>query len=233
MNSGDHSDRTTNQQESSDTDSKPINQPVVPPSSSANLKASEYQSNPKRPKRITKQAFRKWSLWINGILAVAAIVAAIFYFCQLQIARLDQRAWVTVTIATLEKPVATSEKPLVKVNILNSDKTPALNVKVLGVVYLAADEPGSVSFGDTAKYPAAVIGPTATMNVTLDRPPLGEDEVQAVQTNRNGIYAHGEITYLDIFGAKHHTGFCFSIREKDFNEIPMVMTACERLNWAN
>lgn len=163
---------------------------------------------------------------------MAGLCVLILQWCQMRdTLRTDQRAWLTVTNAELLKSPAVNEKPLVKINVSNSGRTPALQAKVLGVVYLAAEEPGSVNFGDVSKYPTAVIGPSANISVTVDRPPLGQAEELALRANENGIYAHGEIRYFDIFGRQHHTGFCFMIKQKDFLE--RAMTACETGNYAD
>jgi hypothetical protein len=181
----------------------------------------------------TRKRRINWQFVIPAIIGVLTLGVIAFQAHLLQEANRAARAWVTVTIATLAKPVAVNEKPLVKIDVLNSGKTPALNVKVLGVVSIAANEAGSVNFGDTSTYPTAVIGPTSSITVTLDRPPLGQDEIQAIESGRNGLYAHGLVVYFDIFGRKRRTEFCFSIREKDMHNTPTVLTACEQGNTAD
>jgi hypothetical protein len=167
---------------------------------------------------------------------LAGLCILILQWCQMRDSlHTDQRAWVTVATAILLKEKAVDEKPEVEIKVFNSGKTPALEVKILGSVYLAADEPGSVNFGDVSKYPSAVIGPAAPpTSIILERPPLGELEVLALSSNANNLYAHGEIRYVDIFGKHHTTGFCFCLRQKDVKAAgPVVMNACETGNWAN
>lgn len=171
---------------------------------------------------------------IGGLLGLAILILQ--WWQMREALHADQRAWVTVGTATLLKERTVNEKPEVEIKVFNSGKTPALEVKILGAVYLSAEEPGSVGYPkDTSKYSSAVIGPAAPpTSVILERPPLGELEVLAFSSGANGIYAHGEIRYVDIFGKHHTTGFCFCLRQKDVKAAgPVIMTACETLNWAN
>lgn len=176
---------------------------------------------------------QKW-IAIGGGLG---LIVLIMQWCQMRTAlQTDQRAWVTVSSAKLLKPLAVSEEPLVEITIANSGKSPARNVKILGVVAPAAETPdkGSVDFGDARNYPSAVLGPGAPpIPVTVTRPPLGETEELAIRSNANALYVWGEIRYADIFDRNQTTGFCFSIRQKDIKpEGGSVMTACETGNWA-
>jgi hypothetical protein len=197
-------------------------------------KQSDSQQKPDWPR---KHHNVQMLIAIGGLAGLGILI---LQWCQMRdTLRLDQRAWATVASAELVKRTAPNEKPQVAIKIVNSGKTAALEVKVLGAVYLAAQEPGSVGYPkDTSRYPSAVIGPGSNpIYVTLERPPLGPDEDLAIRDNSNGVYAHGEIRYVDIFGKRHTTGFCFSVHQKDMNDPEQIsnfdMTACETLNWAN
>jgi hypothetical protein len=125
----------------------------------------------------------------------------------------------------------------VEITVANSGKSPARDVKILGVVGPAAETPGveSVNFGAVRNYPSAVLAPGAPpILVIVTRPPLGESEELAIRSNANALYTWGEIRYVDIFNRNQTTGFCFSIRQKDIKpEGGSVMTACETGNYAH
>jgi hypothetical protein len=134
-------------------------------------------------------------------------------------ARLDQRAWVTTTTSQLAKPLVIGEKPLVTVSIINSGKTPALNVITGGDADIS-EELSDVNFNMPiirikSKF---VLGPGVTGKTTCEglNPVVDQTEIDDLKNGqRLRLYVRGVITYDDVFGRSHQTTFCAWINGKD------------------
>jgi len=188
------------------------------------------------------------SVIFQSLTFVAAITVATIYGCQLsqmrqstkaatdaakaakdsvELARqnswLEQRAWISVTTATLVHPLSEDTKPIVRLRIKNSGKTPAIKVQIIGEAYFACTPKertetstvnGETVIGpDCALYPEIIVD--QLMNDTL---------INWIRINHNSIYVTGEVTYCDIFKRLHAAQFNFSL--KGHNVDKRTFTAC-------
>jgi hypothetical protein len=146
--------------------------------------------------------------------------------------RLDQRAWLTVKTATLEKPPAMNEKLRVSIEVTNSGKTPAIDAITASTV-ITRQSLSKDDFGPTTGSPPSrgVVGP----NVPLLLPAESSDpfsiqgQIDALKTT-HAIYVIGRVFYKDVFQGCHETDFCFRLPPEQFSKGVMVFASCETGN---
>ena len=147
---------------------------------------------------------------------------------------LDQRAWVTVRGAILTKQLATGEKVVVKLEIINSGKTPALETETAGVVSERPDTPRVDPTLPATVSSRGVVGPGVVVTTEFEsKVPITKDDIDWIQMGLNYIYVNGLIIYNDVFGQKHRTEFCFKISQKELQTQPFLMTDCDVGNTAD
>jgi hypothetical protein len=144
----------------------------------------------------------------------------------------SRRAWLTVKTATLAKPLARGEAPVVLLEIINSGKSPALDVILAGSVFSRAalplqDVPREIIGPDSSRM---AIGPDAMIIIpmTASEPISEQEQIDAIRYGPWRLYARGVIAYLDALRTPHKTTFCFRLKGDDFDR--GVMGACERGN---
>jgi hypothetical protein len=144
----------------------------------------------------------------------------------------SRRAWLTVKTATLAKPLATGEAPIVLLEIINSGKGPAVDVILAGSVFSRAALPPNDIAREITRPDASrmAIGPDAMIIIpmTASEPISEQEQIDAIQYGPWRLYARGVIAYLDALRTPRKTTFCFRLKSDDFDG--RVMGACERGN---
>jgi hypothetical protein len=129
--------------------------------------------------------------------------------------RLDQRAWLTVSLA--QSTLAAGKPFIAAVNIRNTGKTPAIAVRArVKLSHLPTGVLPAFAYDDIADVTPALLGPNATSSVVLDlvREPgksqavLQSAEVETIVRGGRTIFSHGEIAYFDVFDRPHWLTFC-------------------------
>lgn len=148
----------------------------------------------------------------------------------IEISRSDQRAWVGMT-EILPQWVDSSNKPMflkegsyyqVGVTIVNSGKTPALNVKPkIRLLPFSSEDKFYPDFGDLKEQSdgviegqtVGVIQPQGALKL-ISAPSYKKVRSSDLESLKNGslvLFLYGEIQYEDIFGVAHQTTFCSTL----------------------
>lgn len=157
------------------------------------------------------ETFREWAKVVVPSLALlAASIAAGVSLMQLKLARASaerqDRAYVLPFQAAISSITESSVR--IRVNILNTGKTPAKNAQA----WMRADVS---SFPLTGSLPAddrspllskGPIGPGQTLEMPLHKT-LSDAEIAAIKAGTSAVYVHGEISYEDAFGQVRKTWF--------------------------
>jgi hypothetical protein len=126
---------------------------------------------------------------------------------------LDQRAWLGPKVLEM-KPMQAPNPIVSAMTITNSGKTPALRVEFLFYLH-PSDRP--INVVEYVKHPvekgklitaSTIMLPGATYVLSAD---TGATDALGVENVKNGgelIYFFAFISYLDVFGARHHTRAC-------------------------
>jgi len=164
----------------------------------------------------------------------AAYVAAAALKEEHKNAILDLRAWVTVTHifapgdAIAGARQATPDMGKAQVNIRNTGRTPALQVKMIAFVKQTLDRelPDLRSeLEDKEKYldgvrvllpgredgyqPEWATGSKKTGRISLDQSIM--KEIKSGQ----GLFVYGRVDYEDVYGAKHWTTYCSQLNDEE------------------
>jgi len=169
-----------------------------------------------------------------------AFVSIVALFMGHKNAILDQRAWVNVT--SVQNPVRNANNAntlvgKVQVNIKNTGKTPAFQVKMTAFVNQTKDRnlPNLKSeLEDKKEYLDGV-------RIIMPGPESGYQPVWANNSKRKGrvfidqsildeiksgqaIFVYGRIDYDDVSGAPHWTTYCQQLDDRE------IWVACEKYN---
>src|ERR1051325_10357795 len=139
--------------------------------------------------------------------------------------RLEQRAWVTAGEARLEKPLVPGKTATFSIQIVNSGKTPALDVHITGSAYIAREPMPEVP--PNAIKESSLIGPEGQIFAKPETKyaVIDEREIKSIRNAELHLFAKGRITYVDIFEVTHTTTFCFALEGKYLDDF--VMRNCE------
>lgn len=184
--------------------------------SNKKAKADRHPNDPKFTKRaegviaIATVA----NVFFTLVLAICAISAdkiynqqLAVYKNQLNVQKLDQRAWVTVFDIQVEK--TPSGKTYFKVLYKNTGKTPALEVNAC-IAYTSYFH----EIPDFDKEPSNSSGqmsPGGTFNTSTISKPLSVRDINRIKNGQIPLYIFGTIWYKDIYDVHHWTQFCFSL----------------------
>jgi hypothetical protein len=147
--------------------------------------------------------------------------------------RVDQRAWMTVSVPTKSALVGSDTKPIpasIPITFDNIGKTPAVNIEMKIVVtiqksdelpvfdytpgharYLISDKVWFPHSPDTQPFNATAHGPTGVITFIVRRPLLTD-----LLQGRKYLVAHGSIMYDDVFGIHHWVNFCRMQSEMEY-----------------
>jgi hypothetical protein len=164
-------------------------------------------------------ALERTQVIFTGLLTVFTILYALTTLWQFMYLigrdRLDLRAWV-VPIKVIVPPEVKEGAPLVfGVQVVNSGKTPALNMKTLVV---AEVWPREWSFVPTYKgipvsSPEQSIGtllPAFPVTAPMGPALLRKGELGRLRNKVTILYLYGEVLYDDVFNSPHCTRFCLT-----------------------
>jgi len=201
---------------------QPVND-VLKTDQQENANATAHTKKKKRP---TKHFVRISNLVIQGLLLFVGVGYSWFAWKQwtvmrqqLQMSRLDQRAWVAESEIS---GVAEEGKPYkIKITVKNTGKTFATKVSgnsVWQVIQLSDADPdfeGRVKEEESTHLSTPILIPpngtfAQTIDVTKGRK-LRKEDVEVLQSPTEVKFAFGRVRYLDIFGCKHWTTYCYRV----------------------
>jgi len=137
-----------------------------------------------------------------------------------QTSALDLRAWVAANVIT---GVPSADSPYqVSISVINSGRTFAKNVHMIAMIEIVKPDQQIPNFDivEEAYQTAAITATTGLLatNQELkvdidvkkgDANILSADDITSVQTRQTWLFAHGNVSYVDIFKCKHWTKFCW------------------------
>jgi hypothetical protein len=127
----------------------------------------------------------------------------------INMARTEQRAWISVRLINLDK--MNEGSPLqITVGITNTGKTPAFSITYRDLLVMS---PFPIDTSKPTYIVPAQHGTTIFPNATFPWPlysssNLSAEQVRAIKAHTLFIYVFGEFKYKDIFNRPHLTKFC-------------------------
>lgn len=185
----------------------------------------------------------KIAAWIG----FAGILGLLFNLCEtrrsvnvaIKNARLDQRAWVLPNDVITPTEYKEGVPLRFGVRLLNTGKTPALNVKTLvGGITWPRGQPFRIEYEDAPwASPGRSIGtllPSTPAVATAEPTPITKRQLEALQNKVTVLYLYGEVSYDDVFNVSHCTSFCFMISPNESAKVCEVYnqitdTKCEHI----
>lgn len=148
------------------------------------------------------------------------------------------RAWVTLSTAHLVNLPALGVNPMVRVVVLNTGRTPALDVEIGGNVFSRNSSAPLELAGpfEGERKSKVTLGAGVPYTVFLDstEPFTKQTQVDAVLTGQNALYATGSVIYKDIGGGERRTDFCLKTGGEDLQKRDdtgyVVLAACSAGN---
>jgi hypothetical protein len=189
----------------------------------------------------------KFWLEVLGLLGLGAYVtvAALQWRGQITALRVDQRAWINISVG--QAPLIEGKQIEMPIRVTNSGKTPAFNVQGVIVVNLlgVGEEPdfdyksghpfyaidvGAAIPNSPANFSFPVLPKYRTPQEPL-APVLDNSAItQGIGTGKLYIAVHSKVTYDDVFGTHHWTTFCsYSANSVGLPEKPVANT-CGQYN---
>lgn len=164
---------------------------------------------------------------ITALATVAIVALTTFYVCyskkqweallesnkiNRESARIDQRAWLTMSKFALEEDPSDSETTPIKVDFLmiNTGKTPAIKCVVEKIPRLWRAPPTDDPWPNgpvTQKNPVFVLMPVAERNYT-EPWPLPAENISLYTKQGYRLYVQVKIWYDDVFGGHHWATTC-------------------------
>jgi hypothetical protein len=222
------------------------NRPVRDKNAASNQRPSDDERNPspRRPLKFMGDA-NWWMVWLT--IGVGVISVAQWYTAK-QTMEVSNRAYVLATTADIyvnpkQGEIGKAERLYeggksnlvegagltVQVTIANTGHSPAMNLRISGVVEIRANYPNRDTFRVYADPPEGntlANGEEIFIAMPLKRPVTAADVTQ-VRGGLIHLIAHGRIEYDDVFADHHITEFCF------VSSINSSMDHCPQLNRAN
>jgi hypothetical protein len=233
------SEESEAQQGNADGDVRPSNA-TAPPYPRANHVAENHADAPNHEAHAAKH--RAWNTWLQiGLLVIGSVYSFFAYQQwrvirgQLEIARLDQRAWVAVTdvVGTPKE----GQEFEISVHMKNTGKTFARNLKLIRAIEAVTGNNSSPHFSednmDTTKLTTgetlgpALFAPNGDLYGNMILHPheaMTKEHLEMIESGDAIVYVHGKMTYDDIFGCHHWTTYCFRLTPE------LKFTACETHN---
>lgn len=129
----------------------------------------------------------------------------------------DQRPWITIESARLEKRVVIGEKPRVRITFVNTGRTPATDLSMSGQVVIETQDT------QWPKYLHRLIGvkasPVSRMALGINKTSTGAIEavfpltdqvvVDAYNAGTMFLFVSGVISYSDVSNGSYGTTFCY------------------------
>ncbi len=124
--------------------------------------------------------------------------------------RVDERAWVGIG-EPIKTPFKLGSQPYFGFFIVNTGKTPALNVwHVIKAKSYPKGEPFKPVYDPFSKNPSLTpMFPGAKHStITTTTHPIYQTDLDHLGSGSDILYVYGIITYMDIFKVRHETHFC-------------------------
>jgi hypothetical protein len=105
--------------------------------------------------------------------------------------------------------------PIVQLDVLNTGPTGATLIGIRTAYDYTDPPPASPAYRAPAQPKHGLVRPSDMAEIVLSfefQGPISEDAAEAVASGTRPIYIWGEITYEDIFGDDHRTGFGIELR---------------------
>ena len=123
--------------------------------------------------------------------------------------RLEQRAWVGLTVVDVPKPLPTGATFEIVNHFSNTGKTPALRAHAVSELEIDVHNLQPIyKESDAPEGPPLL--PGAEVRGSWTAPILNEETVKAIKDGSSIIYDRGAVWYWDVFGRKHVTTFCLA-----------------------
>jgi hypothetical protein len=133
---------------------------------------------------------------------------------------LTQRPWITVPRIELSEPLTANHPVRVTASMKNTGLSPALDVVTSSMLAVRQTPPGFVGRLVVRSDRRMDMGASDVQLIYLDleQGQLREDDLAAVQSGRQNLYAIVEVIYSDPFGHAGATNVCASYRpaQRDF-----------------
>ena len=212
------------------------NTPPVPASTNQESPTKEQSkteidhgnNTPMRRFKVTEFLARNFKLILESVAVVAAVAVLAVYALQLRVMyqteKIDQRAWVSVTMGDLEinkgKPVTA------QLHFSNTGKTPARNAQGFARIKMVSvgDEVKLEDLAGLHSVTRLVVGnlfpnesnADLTVYMVTDAKPgetaqpiIADQDMFNAATNRTHYFLiYGRISYDDALGNSHWVGFC-------------------------
>jgi hypothetical protein len=194
---------------------------------------------------VAKTRFRRWwqrkreksrlSDWIMVALTLVIASAALWSWSDSRLDfRTDQRSWVGVTGWESPSKLEIGAPLVLKIVFKNTGKTPASNVRFVGVA-----DPRPSGSGPDFNYSGhneiatdlGFLSPGADFvgRYVATQGNLTEAGYDDITTGRWAVYVHGKGEYDDIFGCHHWITYCFRL-EPDTGNLSVCSTHNEMDN---
>ncbi len=149
----------------------------------------------------------------------------------IEASRRDQRAWVVVKEVKLLKPLTVGAIPEFVIEIINTGRTPAMDVITEAGAYIATEprpETDKSSFVTKNRTGPSKIVLGSKISATVPGPKTGRGlPKEAMEEMRRGtltFFIAGRIEYRDIFRRIHWTTFRYRVDPEDINTRTLTMS---------
>ena len=190
------------------------------------------------PKEVTLEpsVWEKWTCRATIVMAATMIFYTVFAGWQMWImrgqlsrmeadSRLEYRPWIGVS-GGLVSPIEVAKKIEIRFALVNTGKTPAINVQVQcnAVILPTVADIGdwmwlhgtsTVGFSSHPTFPP---NGTIMQTVTCDGP-HSKQTLDNISNKKAFVYSWGSIAYGDTLGGQHTTSFCYIVDPERKNEL--------------
>lgn len=204
-----------------------------PPNSSSTVQQVESPVGNKNGKQQTDYARPRWykrtELWVAIFTGVLTIATILQWRAIISNHKATERAWVTVRGVTVQQSAAPGAKVPVVAGLRYSGNSPALQITIKHMLAIAPSLPPELKPKPGLPSPhggsLGVMGPNSTGTSKGEYLVTAEDMINLV-AGKAHFYSFGIIEYMDIFGTKHWTMFCY--RSHALTDVDLV--ACSEWN---
>jgi hypothetical protein len=148
-----------------------------------------------------KQLF--WTKIATGLLVLTAFIYFLQWRSQTDALKIDQRAW--IGLMEIDGTPDTNNSFSIHGTFKNTGKTPAINVTMIAAIESVTKGTRPDIDGESRQEPRGKGLVMPTVEFSFTGTPL-------IFNERDDFYAHGKISYRDIFGVDHWTTFCQIMR---------------------
>jgi hypothetical protein len=180
-------------------------------------KNASGKSDPSQPKRVWGMVpFERIMAGLTVLALIVAVLTGAIFYLQLNMMKLDQRAW--ISIEDIKGELEPGKEYKVTFVMRNTGKTPAKHLRV-NQEFNPVRKGNNVEFFYTDPWTraAGIVSPNAVIKQDLfatHGQPLTPEAYEAIMQGDPVVYLYGTVTYDDIFSHHHFLDFCFQIEVK-------------------